>query len=118
MYNYEIDICYNTVDEYQAEFLRVFRVNDWDENAISSGRYELYTILKEEPCFKDIFSYACKNSFFKNNDDDTEWGLVRLFAADTFYEFHACIKEYFTNKKVSKETNFHINKLKELMDIP
>ena len=116
MYNYEIDICYTTFNEYQAEFLRVFQVKDWNMDAISSGRYELYTILTKEPYFEELFSYACKNNFLQTDSDDTEWGLVRLFAEDTFYDFHMSIKEYFIHKKVSGTTILHINKLKELID--
>ncbi len=117
MYNYEIDICYNTFTEYQTEFLKVFGLNDWDNDVISSGRTQLYFSLKKEPYFEDLFSYACKNNFLQEKKEDTEWGLVRLFAEEVFYEFHMCVKDYFKHKKVSDTTILHMNKVKELLDI-
>ena len=75
MYNYEIDICYNTFTEYQTAFLKVFGLDDWDNDVISSGRTKLYFSLKKEPYFEELFSYACKNNLLQENREDTEWGF-------------------------------------------
>ena len=115
MYNYNLDVSYNNLCDYQEVFFEAFGINSWDEEKISSKRLKLYKDLKQEKMFNDLFICICKsNPMF--DEADTEWGLIRLFAYDTFHILHSSIKEYFINdKNMCDNIVLKIKKMEEII---
>ncbi|MAP67423.1 MAG: hypothetical protein CMF80_06985 [Candidatus Marinimicrobia bacterium] len=115
MYNYNLDVSYNNLSDYQEVFFMVFGTNNWDEELIANKRFALYEELKKEKVFDDLFKVSCdSNSLFDNAD--TEWGIVRLFAYDTFHLLHKCIQTYFSNNKnICESIVLTINEIEKIV---
>tara|TARA_Y100000816_G_C26105338_1_gene587150 strand:- start:2510 stop:2842 length:333 start_codon:yes stop_codon:yes gene_type:complete len=86
MYKYELPVKYTNQVEYQKEILKVFDVEDYDEERISKTRRELYEDLIKEKEFNDLFNKA--RLVLNDLLEDNEWGMVLMLSYDYFDRFH------------------------------
>ena len=113
MYNYEFYVKYDSIDDYQEQFLKAFNVSSYDENEITIIRQNLYKDLSKMKNFTELFKKAL--SLISLENDDTEWGMVSLFQYDYFDKFHECINLFYTNKDDTKLLISKIDILKQLL---
>ena len=111
MYKYELTVKYDTIEEYQKEFLKVFDIlDDYDEEKINVIRGDLYKTLVKVEVFNNLFTKSSKQLVMAE-DDDNEWGMVGLFQYDYFETFHKCIQLFY-----NKDDEF-LKKIKILNDL-
>jgi hypothetical protein len=96
MYKYELSVKYNDVLEYQNEFLKVFNVEEYNDEIINNVRKLLYKELVKQKEFNNLFDNACK--VINNSEGDNEWGMLVLLSYDHFYKFHKCIQLFYQEK--------------------
>jgi len=119
MYNYELEISYDTDEEYKKSFLDAFDVKDIDD--AGEKRKELYVTLNKLDVFNDLFTFTsppfpCPFIEESYNENDNEWGMIILFSYDYFKFFHKCIQMYFKNNKITDELTNEINGLKKIIE--
>jgi hypothetical protein len=119
MYNYELEINYDTDEEYKKSFLDAFDVKDIDD--AGEKRKELYVTLNKLDEFNDLFTFTsppfpCPFIEESYNENDNEWGMIILFSYDYFKFFHKCIQMYFKNNKITDELTNEINGLKKIIE--
>jgi hypothetical protein len=88
MIKYDLDIDYATDEEYQAAFLSLFDLKEYDEEIVRKGLSEIYQSIKDVPEFKKKMTDAAV--LFMS--EDPEIGLCVLFSYDHFKEFYQELK--------------------------
>tara|TARA_B100001093_G_scaffold510360_1_gene576064 strand:+ start:2432 stop:2803 length:372 start_codon:yes stop_codon:yes gene_type:complete len=118
MYNTNLNITYNTVDDlsgdtvYRKELLKAFNLDVNGFHILIDNQEKIYNEIKEYSLFKDIMINATKALQKKIPITLSEKTVFTfLFSYDYFYALHTFLQEYFTNKKVSVDTFNLLNNL-------
>ena len=85
MYNFDLDVNYDTDDEYREQLLKVFGFDCYNDKIIEIQK-TIFNDIKENKSLTDLLSKA-SNSVLS---EDLEIGLVLLFSYSYFKIFH-CI---------------------------
>tara|TARA_X000000368_G_C22675046_1_gene555685 strand:+ start:86 stop:457 length:372 start_codon:yes stop_codon:yes gene_type:complete len=118
MYNTDLNITYNTLDDlsgdtlYRKELLKAFNLDVNGFHILIDNQEKIYDEIKDYSLFKDIMINATKALQKKipiNLSERTVFTF--LFSYDYFYALHTFLQEYFTNKKVSVDTFNLLNNL-------
>jgi hypothetical protein len=89
---------YKDNTEYQAVFLEIFNLKQYDTTKINN---EL-TILKNDLIKDDIFRELLTVSASKLLSEDLDLGLIALFSYDYLNYFIECLREYYDNNSTTK----------------
>lgn len=106
MYNFDLDVNYDTDDEYREQLLKVFGFDCYDDKIIEIQK-TIFNDIKENKSLNDLLTKA-SNSVLS---EDLEIGLVLLFSYSYFKSFHYILKKFKTCNEVLEED---IDKLKKM----
>ena len=112
---------YETDTKYREEFLKVFKLDEFNENKLIDNQCLLREYLEHERRFLRLIEKAAgKVSSIlmdPSRDNDKDFGITMLFSFEYFELFHNCIKSYVDNNTTIKEDFIeNYNKLLLLLD--
>jgi hypothetical protein len=105
MYNTQFSCTYNQVDEssqedqYRVEFLRVFHLEEFDEQNINQEVDALFERLKSSPELTKCMKKSAATFF----SEDLQTGLMGLFAYDFFHLAHPCMCDVLENREINEQ---------------
>lgn len=118
MYNTELDLTYNTLDDlsgdtiYRKELLNAFNLDVNGFHILIEHQEKLYDLIKNYSLFKIIMINAKKQLQKKIPLELPERTVFTfLFSYDYFHALHIFLKEFLLNKKVSRHTFDLLNNL-------
>ena len=79
---------FETDDDYQACFLSVFDIKEYDDKIIAEKTTALYEELKSEEGFTEVLKFLAS----KMMSDDLDIGLYMLFSFDHIHDFLELLK--------------------------
>ena len=86
MYNYDVDVTYNDLENYQSKFLKVFDIYNFDNNRINKVFDYVFLKIKDDLQFKSLFD----NKYTLVKD---KWDLIPLlFSYQSFKYTHICLQ--------------------------
>ena len=90
---------------YQAQFLQVFGITQYDDDAINAGLQVIKAKSAEVPDLKALILQHPYSAKLGPNDanDAVEVILALLFAYPTMDVFHLCLIDAFTTGRISQE---------------
>jgi hypothetical protein len=77
-------------DQYRAEFLSAFNLEEFDDKKINQEVSALFERLKRSPELATCMTKSAATFF----SEDLQTGLMGLFSFDFFYLAHPCICEF------------------------
>ena len=107
MYNFDLNVSYDTDDEYRKVLLEAFGLESYDDKIIGIQK-NIFNEIKNNKLFNELLTKA-SNSILS---EDLEMGLVLLFSYSYFKIFHTILKEFKLNNNVLESD---IDKLKNLI---
>lgn len=103
MYQYNIDICYNDDNSYQAALLSLFNLTEYNNQVIQGTIDDIYCTIKDNPewvaLLKDI-----TGKHLLTYEVDMAIGLTILLSYDYLEEFHTAIKQYHLDKTTALQS--------------
>jgi len=88
---------------YQAQFLQVFGLTEYDDAAINAGLETIKTKAAEVPELKALILQHPYNATSSHTDDGFDTLLTCLFAYPTLDLFHLCLIDAFKTGRISPE---------------
>jgi hypothetical protein len=88
---------------YQAQFLQVFGLTEYDDAAINAGLEAIKTKAAEVPELKALILQHPYNATSSHTDDGFDTLLTCLFAYPTLDLFHLCLIDAFKTGRISPE---------------
>lgn len=108
MYNFDLDISYDTDDEYREQLLKAFGLDCYDDKIIEIQK-TIFDDIRKNKSLTDLLTKASHSIL----SEDLEMGLVLLFSYSYFKDFHNILKKFKTNIEVLEGD---IDKLKKMFD--
>jgi len=103
MYQYNIDISYNDSDSYQAAFLSLFNLTNYDNLIIQQTIDELFITIKDNNEWAELLK-EITGKHLLSYDLDPGIGITILLSYDYLALFHKAIQQYHLNKSISLQS--------------
>ena len=97
MYQYNIDISYNDNDSYQAAFLSLFNLTEYDNELILQTIDELYDNMKDNKEWRNLLKETTGKHLL-SYEVDPGLGIPILLSYDYLDLFHIAIQQYHLDK--------------------
>jgi hypothetical protein len=93
MYQYNIDITYNDDDSYQAAFLSLFNLTEYDGCIISQTMDELFATMKDNNDWMELLK-ELTGKHLLSYDVERDLGISILLSYDYLELFHREIQKF------------------------
>jgi len=97
MYQYNIDITYNDDDSYQAAFLSLFNLTEYDGVIISQTMDELFDSMKDNKDWMELLK-ELTGKHLLSYEVDPGLGIAILLSYDYLALFHIEIQKFHVNE--------------------
>ena len=104
---------------YQAQFLQVFGLTEYNDRAISAGLEQIKTLAADVPELRALIlqhPYSCHNDTAAADDDKLEVLLPLMFAYPLLDVFHLCLIDVFKTGSISKKAQDKVLRAYEMLD--
>ena len=118
MYNIDFQCNYMSIDndderheQYQKDFLKGFRLNNYESTTISKYISEIFNKVKDNDKLYNLIIKAYNltpismSNTINKSVHDYEYGVVLLFSYDYFWKFHKLLQKFYQNKDFTEEFN-------------
>ena len=95
---------------YQAQFLQVFGLTEYNDAAINAGMEAIKTKAAEVPELKALILQHPYNAISSDPDEGFDTLLTCLFAYPTLDLFHLCLIDAFKTGRISPENRDNVLK--------
>jgi hypothetical protein len=92
---------------YKEDILNIFDIDEYNEEVILAFIHKIYEKVKEHTGMKECMLKLANNMF----SEDTELGLIILYAYDYLHLTHACVSEYIETRNISDDNIISLRNL-------
>lgn len=110
-YNTDYKLTYKSINDYEksdtqyrCEFLKVFRLDEFEDTNVDKCQKILFDKIKNNKSFINIFKKVKhhKQYCWLTHDKEDYYSFIILFNYDLFYLIHDCLKDFFVNNDISE----------------
>lgn len=92
--------------QYRCEFLKVFRLDQFEDTNVNKCQKILFDKIKNNKSFINIFKKVKQHKQYcwLTHDKEDYYSFIILFNYDLFYLIHDCLKDFFVNNDISENS--------------
>tara|TARA_Y100000590_G_scaffold460579_1_gene620208 strand:- start:458 stop:802 length:345 start_codon:yes stop_codon:yes gene_type:complete len=106
--NLNIECDYTNNDEYRDTYLKIFKLDNFDEEVINSQLANIKNIIVKNDIFRELLTKSAGLYL----TEDLDIGLMILFSYDYLKDFTQCLNDFIIYSKTEK-INELIKKIKK-----
>ena len=106
--NLSIECDYTNDDEYRDTYLKIFKLDNFDEEVINNQLANIKNIIVKEDIFRELLIKSAGHYL----TEDLDIGLMILFSYDYLKDFTQCLNDFIIHSKTEK-INELIKKIKK-----
>ena len=106
--NLSIECDYTNDDEYRDTYLKIFKLDNFDEEVINNQLANIKNIIVKEDIFRELLTKSAGLYL----TEDLDIGLMILFSYDYLKDFTQCLNDFIIHSKTEK-INELIKKIKK-----